>query len=349
MSVVSPSGATSSEAGPHEQRELLRWVAELYYLQQQGQAEIAALIGVSVSKVSRLLAEARRQGIVTITVADSLAGESELERELAHRLRVRAVYAAPSRVVDNGLAARVAALTAARVLPSLLPARGVLGLSGGYTVAQLARALEPHPTGDILVVPLQGNWVEGGVHLHNDQVCRDAASRLGGRSLSLPAPMVVDRAATRDALLHDMSIRPVTERWTELTVAVVGVGRSPGAAAGSYPSVMGQLPELVRADLLRQGVVGDLCAHMFDLDGQFVEHEVSHRTLGISVADLRRVPLVVAVAGGATKAISLLGAVRTGIPHVLVTDRLTAERMLGLLRDGQAASLAGGHVVSGAG
>ena len=39
----------------HEQHELLRWVADMYYLQQQGQADIAALIGVSVSKVSRLL------------------------------------------------------------------------------------------------------------------------------------------------------------------------------------------------------------------------------------------------------------------------------------------------------
>jgi DNA-binding transcriptional regulator LsrR (DeoR family) len=94
---------------------------------------------------------------------------------------------------------------------------------------------------------------------------------------------------------------------------------------------MGSLAESVRADLQRQGVVGDLCAHMFDLDGRFVEHEVSRRTLGISIADLRRTPLVVAVAGGASKAASLLGAVRTGIPHVLITDQLTAERLLSMV------------------
>ena len=39
--------------------------------------------------------------------------------------------------------------------------------------------------------------------------------------------MFVERAATRTALLHDRSIRPVTERWSELSVAVVGIGRSP--------------------------------------------------------------------------------------------------------------------------
>jgi DNA-binding transcriptional regulator LsrR (DeoR family) len=69
----------------------------------------------------------------------------------------------------------------------------------------------------------------------------------------------------------------------------------------------------VRDDLQRRGVVGDLCAHMFNLEGQFVDHEASRRTLSISVADLRRAHLVVAVAGGASKAESLLGAIRTGI------------------------------------
>jgi DNA-binding transcriptional regulator LsrR (DeoR family) len=331
MSVVSPVRATPAEAGTHEQRELLRWVAELYYLQQQGQAEIATLIGVSVSKVSRLLAEARRKGIVTITVADSLAGQSELERELTLRLDLRGVYVAPARVSDAAVASRVAALTASRLLPSWLPAQGVLGLAGGYTVAVMSSALEPQAAGDIVVVPLQGNWVEGDVHLHNDQVCRDAASRLGGRALSLPAPMLVERAATRNALLHDKSIRPVTDRWAALSVAVVGVGSPPGSDPSGYPSVMGSLAESVRADLQRRGVVGDLCAHMFDLDGRFIQVEASRRTLGVSIADLRRASLVVAVAGGSSKAASLLGAVRTGIPHVLITDQVTAERLLELL------------------
>jgi DNA-binding transcriptional regulator LsrR (DeoR family) len=316
----------------HEQDELLRWVAELYYLQQQGQAEIAALIGASVSKVSRLLAEARRQGIVTIHVAASQVGESDFEHELAQRLRLQAVYVAPARVTDASIASRAAALMAARMLPRLLPLQGVVGFSGGFTVSQLAVALEPMPGADLTIVPLQGSWVEGGLHLHNDQVCRDAANRLQARALSLPAPMVVERADTRDALLRDRSIRPVTARWSELDVAVVGVGGTPGDERLDYPSVMGLLSHEVQAELQREDVVGDLCAHMFDVHGRFVEHEVSRRTLSISVDELRRVPHVVAVAGGVSKAISLLGAVRTGIPRVLITDQLTAERLLALVQ-----------------
>jgi deoxyribonucleoside regulator len=316
----------------HERHELLRWVAELYYHRQQGQADIAALIGVSVSTVSRLLAEARQQGIVSIHIAESRAGASELECTLARRFGLRAAYAAPARVPDTAAATRVAALGAARLLPRLLPDGGAVGFSGGYTIAQLVAAIPAAERPDLVVVPLQGNWAEGGPHLHNDQVVRDAAARLGARAMSLPAPIVVERASTRDALLDDRSIRLVTDRWAELQLAVVGIGGAP-AGAQAYQSVMHDLPESVRADLRRAGVVGDLCAHMFDRRGAFVDHEVSRRTLAIPIEQLRRVPCVVAVAGGVSKAESMLGALRTGVVDVVITDQLAAERLLALTDD----------------
>src|SRR5207248_6975970 len=113
MPIANPSRLAGAEpAQTHEQHELLRWVAELYYLRQQGQAEIAALIGASVSKVSRLLAEARRQGIVTIHVAASRVGESQFERDLAARLGLQGVFVAPARASDASIASRAAALMA---------------------------------------------------------------------------------------------------------------------------------------------------------------------------------------------------------------------------------------------
>ena len=45
--MIGPADATPG----HERYELLRWVADLYYIQERGQAEIATLIGSSVSKV----------------------------------------------------------------------------------------------------------------------------------------------------------------------------------------------------------------------------------------------------------------------------------------------------------
>jgi DNA-binding transcriptional regulator LsrR (DeoR family) len=330
---VTVSSAQPALTASHERHELLRWVAELYYYRQQSQAEIARLIGVSVSTVSRLLAEARQQGIVSIHIAESRAGASQLEETLTRRFGLRAVYVAPARVPDTSSATRVAALGAARLLPRLLPdVAGAVGFSGGYTIAQMVGAIPPLDRPDLLVVPLQGNWADGGPHLQNDQVCRDAAERLGARAMSLPAPMVVERASTRDALLDDRSIRLVTDRWSELRLAVVGVGGPPTTDHG-YQSVMRDLPDTIRSDLCQEGVVGDLCAHMFNREGVFVEHEVSRRTLAIPVEELRRVPNVIGIAGGVSKAVSMLGALHTGVVDVLITDQLAAERLLELTDD----------------
>ena len=61
-SSASSTGSAATEAV--SLREMMRLVAELYYVRELGQPEIAALTGFSVSKVSRLLAAARIAGVV---------------------------------------------------------------------------------------------------------------------------------------------------------------------------------------------------------------------------------------------------------------------------------------------
>jgi DNA-binding transcriptional regulator LsrR (DeoR family) len=96
---------------------------------------------------------------------------------------------------------------------------------------------------------------------------------------------------------------------------------------------MGQLPASTQAELRKHGVAGDMCAHMFDTEGRFIEHEATRRTLNIPIDQLRRIPRVVAVAGGVNKVSSLLGATRTGVPRILVTDQLAAEQLLAILNE----------------
>ncbi len=59
--------------------------ARLYYLQNRSQAEIARELSTTRSNVSRMLTEAQRQGIVTITVHDPSARLTSLESELRTR------------------------------------------------------------------------------------------------------------------------------------------------------------------------------------------------------------------------------------------------------------------------
>ena len=117
---------------------MLRLVAELYYQRGHGQIEIAELTGFSVSKVSRLLAQARDTGIVRITVEPRTVDELTPDRGRARRpSRRRASTSRPGGRPTPTIAARLCGIAAAPFVASLLPTTGVVGVAGGYTVSAL--------------------------------------------------------------------------------------------------------------------------------------------------------------------------------------------------------------------
>ena len=79
-------GADITEAT--SQREMMRLVAQLYYVRELGQPEIASLTGFSISKVSRLLSSARSAGVVRISVEGAPSAPTPLARSLSEALGV---------------------------------------------------------------------------------------------------------------------------------------------------------------------------------------------------------------------------------------------------------------------
>jgi DNA-binding transcriptional regulator LsrR (DeoR family) len=75
--------------------------------------------------------------------------------------------------------------------------------------------------------------------------------------------------------------------------------------------------------------VADICSNVLDADG----HEIRAgglpgRLIAISPDQLRAVPDVVAIAGGAQKTPAILAALRSGLIHQLITDEEAARLLL---------------------
>ncbi len=314
-------------SGPLADREIMRLVAELYYERDLRQPEVAAVTGFSVSKVSRLLSAAREQGIVHISVEPAGEERPAVAAELGERFGVQ-VEITPGRERDDAAAARLCGLAAADRLLARLPESGAIGIAAGYTVSALASALPRLERPELRIVPIVGGWDTQHQFLDGNQVARRVADRLGGEARTLHAPAVLDTAEMRAALLRDSTIAATASQWSSLALAVVGVGGSPEGHPG-YRTVVDRLGEASRDDLRRLGAVGDLAGHFFRVDGSILE-SWSQRTLAIPVDDLGRVGVVFAVAAGSAKAVPILGALRTGLVDVLVTDRPTGEAVLRL-------------------
>src|SRR5215210_6440170 len=110
---------------------LLMKVAQLYHLQGLNQDQIGRQLGVSRSKVSRMLKEARERGLVEISIHYPARFALDLERRLEAELGLReAVVVNAGRVAGGQVLSSVAGAASDYLLRVLQPG-DVLGVSGG--------------------------------------------------------------------------------------------------------------------------------------------------------------------------------------------------------------------------
>ncbi len=338
-SAIEPSAIEPSTEAAASQREMLRLVAELYYVRELGQPEIASLTGFSVSKVSRLLAAARTAGVVRISVEGAPPEPTPLARALGEALGLE-VWITAGHETAPALAARLCGVAAAPRLAEVLPDDGAIGLTGGYTVESLVSALPLLARPRVTVVPLVGGWDSSNPHLNSNEIARHLAERLGATVRLLHAPGLLDNEATTAALLSDSAVTATTRYWSELRFALVGMSGAPRFNPG-YGTVMDRLDEAGRARIESTGAVGDVAGHLVRLDGSLVADEWERRTISIPIETLRAVPRVVGIAAGSNKVDTIVAGARTRLLHVLITDEPTAAAALALVTGGPSAASPG--------
>jgi DNA-binding transcriptional regulator LsrR (DeoR family) len=311
--------AGDARATPRFSPQLMHATATLYYLEDATQAEVARRLGVSRATVSRLLAEARRLGIVRIEVADAVdEGLDDLGPRVADALGLNAVHIAPlahDAVIGAALAPK---LTMALEHVGLSPG-DVLLVSSGRTVWEAAQASLPRLPG-IVVTPSVGGMDEPEAWYQTNEITRLVAEKVGGRPMFLYAPALAG-PGLYERLVDDPGIRGVLELWDNAKCAILGVG-APPLTRRSMP---GFVPH--NADWLSDAV-GDICTRFFDKAGTPLAFPGSERLIAASLDTLRHIPATIAVAVGETKIPSLLAGALAGWFNTLVTDAPTASALL---------------------
>src|SRR5262249_30400413 len=105
--------------------DILRLAATLYYVDNLGQNEVAKLVRVSQTKISRLLAAALARGIVRISVDQYQARHNKLEHDLCSRFGLKSAAVIKTAKHAGGEAARqTVGHFGAPFVASLFPANG---------------------------------------------------------------------------------------------------------------------------------------------------------------------------------------------------------------------------------
>ena len=78
------------------------------------------------------------------------------------------------------------------------------------------------------------------------------------------------------------------------------------------------------------GGVGEIAAHVYDIDGRPCGKEYDDRVIGLTLAEIRQIPFRIGVAATAVKALPIYGALRGGYLQALITDEAAARGVLEL-------------------
>ncbi len=309
-------------------RDLLVEVATLYFEENLTQAEIGQRLKTSRSTVSRLLRDARAQGIVHITINVPWARHSRLEAELktTFGLRDARVLRAGGKSAEDALDG-IGALTA-RYLHDVIREDMVLGVSYGRSIAATIRHLQPQRELALVVVQLLGALGTDNPLIEGANLARNLAAKYGADYRYLYAPLVVEDVRIRDLFMQEPLVEDVLAVGRRSDIALVGIG----ALGDEAPSLIwrGYLTAHDLAQLERLGGVGNMCAQFFDAHGRVLDTDLNHRSISIGLEGLATCDLVVAAAGGRKKAPAILGALRGGHVDVLVSDDQAIEAVLAL-------------------
>lgn len=309
---------------PAEFDDAVAWVAWLYYADQLTQKEIADILDLSRASIVKLLQEARERGAVSIRINVEAASRTRVSRGLARAYGLAAATVIPA-LPDAPLLARLGE-AGARVLADQIQPGDVIGVAWGRTVLSVARAIVlPDGVAPLTVVQVSGSST-GSTADFSPELCSSLlASRLAARCANLLAPAVLSTRELRDRLLAEPSLVKQFSLIRSASRILFGVGEL-GAAATVRAAELAD--GTVIDAYLAAGAVGAIMGQFIDAEGRRVAGELDGRMIGLTLDELRRMPVRLCVAGGPNKVAPIRAALRGGYATHLVTDMPTGEALL---------------------
>lgn len=305
---------------------LLVEVARLYYDHHFSQQQIAQKLGISRPGVSRILSQAREQGIVRIEVFDPSENGTQMETDLQRKFRLKKVIIVPDEGVEPSVIKQRLGMAAAKYLDMMIGDGLTLGVSWGSTMQEVVKHLQPKRVKNMTVVQLVGGFTKAEYDPHASEITKKIGENYQAILFLLPLPAIVDRADVKQAILSDKNISKALELARRAEMALFSVG------SFDTDSVLVKAEYIETKEvefLLKRRAVGDICSRIIADTGEICWPELDARTIGIELTDLHKKPFAIAVAGGQKK----LKAIHAGLLgkyfNVLITDEGIANKLMG--------------------
>lgn len=313
---------------------LLYQIAKMYYLDEMPQDAIAKKVGFSRSYISRLLDKAKERKIVTFVVVNPLDRTvQDLEERLraAYGLRFVAIADVSESEHKRSLFHPMNEILAAKanaILPDFLSKSRVVALGFGAALYTMSKTLpRGHLSHDVLFMPAVGTTGACSPQTQSNTIVDNIASAFGARSYYTNIPIVIDQHEV-ESTLFPSRFGELMQHWSEVDTVIVGLGVRYHEAGDAFS--LNEASEEYREAVAKADAVGDLLTRYFREDGSEIELDKAYVRTAITLERLSEIERVLCVAGGPTKLRGIHTAIKSGYVNCLVTDLVTARKLIAL-------------------
>lgn len=249
-----------------------------------------------------------------------MSGLTDTEKRLSELLPAERVMIAPGDAdVDPQVLSDIGRICA-NGLRNYLQNGNTLAVTGGRTIAAIAKNLQVQTPLNVMVVPARGGLGRS-VELQANTLAEEIAGRLGGHYRLIHLPDFMDAAAMQE-MMKMPEVSEAMELLERADVILHGIGTAKDALRDRNMDRASQMR------LISAGAAGESFGACYDMYGNCL---LPASGMGVDLAKLKPTCRMIAAAAGSSKAEAIISIMRHRRHQLLVTDQGAAERILDIL------------------
>lgn len=304
--------------------KLISKVAQLYYIENYMQKEIAEKLSISRVAVSRMLTKAKSMKLVEIKINALNDTFQDLELKIEKKYKLKECVVVSTFENKKNIFIEISKYLS-EILDRIVQDNDFIGVSWGYSLGIISEHIEINEKRNINVIPIIGGLgvIEEGIN--SNVIAKNFAQGFGGICYIINSPAVLENVQAKRVMENDENSKIIFELSKKLNLAIVG------ASDLGLESSLYKFSNYKKEDfdyLTKIGVTGVVNLSSIDKDGNVLSNEVDDRTMALSFDKLKNVKNVILIAAGLTKKEVIKAALKSKIITIFMTDETTAKSIL---------------------
>lgn len=247
---------------------------------------------------------------------------SKIEKFIKDNLDLENIIIVPGNCDEDITVLNEIGRAAASYLKNVLKSNDVIAITGGSTIKEVIDNMpKVSNIKDILVVPARGGMGKN-VETQANTLSARLAEKLEGNYKLLHVPDNLSGNALK-AIIEEKDIQDILKSISNANILMYGVGMACKMARRRG------LPEEKINKIQEDGAVGEAFGCYFDRNGNVV---YSTPSIGIVNEEIGKIEILMAVAGGGSKAEAILATVRNNHNGILITDEGAAREIVKFIK-----------------